>query len=284
MTSPIPDSSDFTVTFWGVRGTMPVTDPAFAKVGGNTSCVEVNCGTKRLILDAGTGIVNLGKTLEIGSEPIDILLSHTHIDHILGLLFFEPIYNQDAHIRVFAGHLLPETNLKHTLNKVMSPPIFPVTISEVSSTLETVDFQAGTTISDDIDLGEGVTVTTTKLYHPDRATGYRIGYNGKSVCYITDIEHSPDELDTPLLDFIHGTDYLIYDSTFDDAEFQQYQGWGHSTWQHAIRLAEAADVRRLALYHHHHQVNDIDLENREKKLNNSRLLIDISHDNMSISI
>lgn len=263
---------------------MPVTDPAFSAVGGNTSCVEVKCGSKRIILDAGTGIVNLGNTIEVGDEPIDILLSHTHIDHIQGLLFFEPIYNKNAHIRVFAGHLLPEYNLRDTLNKIMSPPIFPVTIHEVSSNLETIDFKAGTRITDDIDLGDGVSISTTKLYHPDRATGYRIEYKGKSLCYITDIEHTPDELDASVLRFIDNTDYLIYDSTYDDEEFQAYQGWGHSTWQHAIRLAEKASVKRLALYHHHHKVNDEIIKERENELNKSNLLIDVSSESMVISI
>lgn len=278
------DHSDFSVTFWGVRGTMPVCDSAFAGVGGNTSCVEVKCGAKRLILDAGTGIVGLASTIDLADGPIDILLSHTHIDHILGLLFFNPIYQKEANIRLFAGHLLPEEHLRETLGRVMSPPIFPVHFNEVASSPETIDFTAGETLTDRVDMGDGIVIRTAPLKHPDRATGYRIEYQGKSLCYITDIESAPDTLDKDIQQFIGGTDYLIYDSTFDDEEFQQYKGWGHSTWQHAIRLAEASDVKRLAIYHHHHEANDIQLNKRDEALKNIPLKVDISREGLSVSI
>lgn len=278
--------NQFTVRFWGTRGTMPVTDPAFAKFGGNTSCVEVNCGSRRFILDAGTGIVGLGEELNVPpGEPIDILLSHTHIDHILGLLYFKPLYESGTYIRIFAGHLLPTLTLRDTLAKLMSPPIFPINISEVHSIVETIDFTAGNTLGEPyFDENDAVRIHTLPLHHPDKATGYRIEYDNKSVCYITDIEHAPGELDDALLEFIRGTDYLIYDSTYDDEEFQKFQGWGHSTWQHAIRLAENAEVKRLGLYHHHQKINDLNLESRQISLKNKELKIDVTHEGLIISL
>lgn len=285
MTVQHTQSSDFSVRFWGVRGTMPVTDPDYARIGGNTSCVEVMCGAKRFILDAGTGIVGLGKQLPYSlDKPIDILLSHTHIDHILGLLYFAPLYDANAHIRVFAGHLLPDDTLAKTLSKLMSPPIFPIAIEQVHSQLETVDFEAGARLAAPYFTDERITIRTLPLHHPDRATGYRIEYKGKSVCYITDIEHDPGQLDPALLQFIDATDYLIYDSTYDDEEFKNYQGWGHSTWQHAIRLAESANVKRLALYHHHPEVNDINLSIRQNFLKNKHIQVDVSHEGMAITL
>lgn len=278
-----PMASEFSATFWGVRGTMPITDASCSQFGGNTSCVEIRCGSKRLILDAGTGLINLSKTITDANQPIDILLSHTHIDHVLGLMFIPQLYDKNYHVRVWAGHLSPDKTLMEVLSRLISPPIFPIDIRTVACCFEPKDFLAGGDFPQ-IFAAEGITIHTLPLNHPDRATGYRISYQDKSACYITDIEHIPDVFEPKLINFIKDADLLIYDSTYDDAEFTQYQGWGHSTWQYAIKLAEKANIRKLSLFHHDPAANDLTLSNRQKLLNNAHHNINVSRENMKLTI
>lgn len=275
------------LTFHGVRGTMPITDPAMAGIGGNTSCVSVRIGEQLIICDAGTGIVPLGKqmiTENTECKQIDIVLSHTHIDHILGLMFFAPLYKEGYEITLWAGHLQPEYSLDEIVERLISPPLFPITRADFKAKFTCRDFMAGETLPISGFPDNPIQVTTHLLEHPDRATGYRIAQGKKSICYITDIEHLPDTLDGGLIEFIRNTDCLIYDSTYSDEEFEKYAGWGHSTWQQAARLAQAAKVEQLALFHHHPYINDTDLHAREKELKEILPSAILAKENMVLSI
>ena len=258
------NTHDFSVHFWGGRGTLPVCGHSKLRYGGNTSCVEVRCGEVRLILDAGTGLKALGDT--ITSPDIDILLSHTHIDHISGFPFFMPLYKRDRHIRLWAGPLKPEHSLHDTLHRLMSPPLFPISIDQLPSTLEYRDFTAGDELHSDAWAKAGVRIFTLQLSHPDRATGYRIEYRNKSVCYITDYEHVAGQIDPQLAQFVHSADCLIYDSTYSDENFERYKGWGHSTWQQGVRLANHANVKTLVAFHHDPEADDAALDARAAQL------------------
>lgn len=253
--------TSFTVTFRGVRGSFPITSPAMQHYGGNTSCVEVRCGGRTIVLDAGTGLYSLGNALE--DRSVDLLLSHTHIDHLIGLLFFAPAYESGCHIRLWAGHLLPEGTLEEAIDRLMSPPLFPLTRRVFKARMEYRNFRAGETLGSPF-AEDGIRIETLPLNHPDRATGYRITYNGISLCYITDIEHDPNVIDESLVAFLRGADCMIYDATYDDGEFAQHAGWGHSTWQQAIRLKQAAGVEKLALFHHDPRADDATLRAREQ--------------------
>ncbi len=247
---------------------MPRPGPSTIKYGGNTSCVEVRCGGRQVIFDAGTGIYPLGEKTDI--IHMDIFLSHTHIDHIQGLPLFKPLYNRNANVALWAGHLMPERTVQQVVSHLMQSPVFPMTILDVASQVEFNDFVSGETIQNNGLNSNGITIETCSLPHPDRATGYRLTFEGKSVCYITDIEHEPGQLDKKLIEFIDGCDLFIYDSTYDDEGFNQYIGWGHSTWQQAVRLADAAEVKQLALFHHDPGLNDDALDERAEKLAEKR--------------
>lgn len=253
----------FSFTFWGTRGSYPVPGKDTAKYGGNTPCVEVRLGDRMIVLDAGTGLIHLGAT-DVPKE-FDILLSHTHIDHIIGIPFFYPAFKAQENIHIWAGHLQGEWNVKKVISHLMTPPLFPLTLDAFKAKLEFHDFKAGETLPSPR-FGKEVQVTTHLLNHPDRATAYRITFGGKSLCYVTDVEHSEGEVDEGLAKFLQGSDWLIYDSTYDDREFKRYVGWGHSTWQQAVRICEKAKVKNLALFHHDPFVMDDLLEKRSAEL------------------
>ncbi len=240
------DNSPFTVRFWGVRGSIACSGPRTARYGGNTSSLEVRCGDELLLFDAGTGMRYLGKTLDGARLDADLYFTHTHFDHICGLPFFRPFFDPQNHFRLWAGHLRGAMTLKRVLAEFMMSPLFPVPPEVFRATVEYRDFNAGETLA----TVNGVRVRTAPLNHPDGATGYRVEYNGRSLCYVSDTEHVPGSLDRNILGLIAGADLVVYDCMYTDDEYRRYVGWGHSTWQEGIRLCKEARARRMVVFHH----------------------------------
>lgn len=236
------------IRFWGVRGSIAAPGPETAGVGGNTSCVEVQAGGATIILDAGTGLRALGNRLiKEGPADVTLLLSHLHWDHIQGLPFFAPMYVPGAEIHVVSG--LGSGCAKEAMRRQMSTPSFPVDLSEVPAHLtfrgvrERQRFAVGDT-----------EVTVARGNHPDPVYAYRVEHGGRSVVYATDTEHYRC-VDPGLLALARGADVLIYDAQYLPREYSgeagpSRVGWGHSTWEAAAELAEAAGVGELVLFHH----------------------------------
>jgi phosphoribosyl 1,2-cyclic phosphodiesterase len=236
----------FEVELWGVRGSIACPSPDYMTFGGNTSCVELRLGDERLILDAGTGLRNLGNLyMRSGVRRAHLLLTHTHWDHINGFPFFKPGFQSDRVFEIRAGHLGPGA-VREVLAGQMAKPTFPVPLDAMRARLVFEDFVAG----DSFKLPGGISVRTAPLNHPDRATGYRIEYAGKAFCYVTDTEHREGVPDQNVLGLIEGADVVLYDSTYTDEEFAQRITWGHSTWQEGIRLCRLAGARSLVIFHH----------------------------------
>ena len=238
----------YSVKFWGVRGSIACPSAEYIGYGGNTSCVELSIGGHLLILDAGTGIRGLGKeVIRRGITSATLLLTHTHWDHINGFPFFAPAFNPAFTLKVLAGHMADKPGgIRAVLAHQMENPTFPVPLTAMRGVMGFSDFHAG----DGFELFEDVAVKSCRLNHPNGATGYRIEHGGIAVCYVTDTEHLPGQLDDNILGLIEGADLVIYDSTYTDDEFPAKVGWGHSTWQQGIRLCQAAKVKRLAIFHH----------------------------------
>ena len=272
---------DFRFQFWGVRGSIPSPGTDTIRYGGNTSCVEVWCGDRLVILDCGTGLRGLGRSLiDQGTIDADILLSHTHLDHVVGFPFFVPFFHTRNNFRLWAGHLMPDHNLRDVLSMMMTEPLFPVPIELIQANLTFLDFRAGESFK----LTPDILVHTAPLNHPNNATGYRIDFKGKSLCYITDTEHIPGQLDPAILELIDHADYVIYDAMFTDSTFPNFKGWGHSTWQQGVRLCNAANAAHLIVFHHDPIHNDEFLDSIYEQANSIRPGTMIAHEGMVIDI
>jgi phosphoribosyl 1,2-cyclic phosphodiesterase len=236
-----------TLRFWGTRGGIAAPGPLTQRYGGNTACLELRCGKHLLILDAGTGLRGLGDSLCRDGESVDadLLLTHTHLDHILGLGFFAPMARACTKLRLHGGHL-PAPKLRAALAAGLSPPLMPDLWHAAKADLTIDSFKIGKPIP----LHPGLNVTLERLQHPGGSVGFRIEWQGRSVAYVTDTEHQCGQPDAAVLRLAKGADLFIYDTSYTDEEFHDHSGWGHSTWQEGVRLADAAGADRLVLFHH----------------------------------
>ncbi len=241
-------SSSMLIRFWGVRGSTPCPGPATARYGGNTPCVEVRCGEQVLIFDAGTGIRDLGQMLidEKTGRDTDIFFTHCHLDHIIGLPFFEPLSREGQKIGIWAGNLRPDATIAAAVRRLMSFPLFPIGIELFQAAIEFHDFCAGEKLAP----RPGVTLQTAALGHPGGATGYRVDFNGHSVAYLTDLELGDGPFDEGVTRLAKGADVIIMDATYTDAELPAHRGWGHSSWQQVAKFADAAGAKTACLFHH----------------------------------
>lgn len=261
-------TGDFKVIFRGVRGSIPMATPKHMGFGGNTTCVEVRCGYRTLIFDMGTGCYALGKQLmqEPGSQDIDVFLSHTHLDHIMGFPFFRPLYRKGARLRLWAGHLASDAALRGVFETLLHPPIFPLRLSDLKASLSFHTFSPGDTVAASHLAAEGITVKTHALNHPDGATAYRVNYQGRSFCFVTDVEHPAEGPDEGLIDFVKDADVLTHDSTYDAESIKTHRGWGHSAWEDALHVAERGNVKLFFPFHHDPDATDDQLERRSRRL------------------
>jgi len=201
-----------------------------------------------MVFDGGTGIRLLGNELMATGRPakLDLFYSHTHFDHICGLPFFAPCYDRQSSLRIWAGHLNGNKGIEAVLNNMMIAPLFPIPMGIFTAKIDFTDFSAGDVLTPH----PGIRLHTAPLNHPNGATGYRLEYGGKVVGYITDTEHRPGERDPNVLTLIKGAEVMIYDASYTDAEYPAHRDWGHSTWQEGVRLADAAGVKTLVIFHH----------------------------------
>jgi phosphoribosyl 1,2-cyclic phosphodiesterase len=265
------------VRFWGVRGSIPSPGAITQKYGGNTACIEIRVGgsDRLIIVDAGSGIRSLGNAMMANDLPkgplqAEIFLSHTHWDHIMGFPFFTPIYIPGSKLKVHGPVSFEEDPLEEVVGGQMKYRYFPINLGELASDIEYIRLKEDPAI----DLGDGLSLTTKLLNHPITALGYRFEFAGKSVCTCYDTEPfrnlfitDPDdpgydeamavegeevaaEQNLAVEQFFAGTDLLIYDAQYTEAEYANRINWGHTTIEYAIAAAQRAGVKRLALFHH----------------------------------
>jgi len=262
---------DFYVRFWGVRGSLSVSDPDSIRYGGNTSCLEIRCGDRVLMFDAGSGLRELGNHLlngggNGGAVDADLFLTHVHYDHVCGIPFFAPFYIPNNNFRVWAGDLEPELKADKIFEQLMTAPLFPVPPSVFQADINYHAFNTG----DRIDLNNEITISTAPLNHPNGATGYRVDFAGKSICYLTDTEHVTGEVDQVIVDLIKDADVAIYDAMYTDEEYANCVGFGHSTWRAGAELCEAANVKTFVAFHHEPGHNDDVMDQIKRDIEKTR--------------
>lgn len=236
---------------WGARGSVPAPGPEMNRFGGNTSCVEIELSDgKTLILDAGTGIRSLGVGLAAQVPNVSILLTHLHLDHIQGLMFFPPCFREESEITIW-GPASPEASLEERVARYISAPLSPVEIKELPCDVSFHDCPAS-----EWEFGSA-TIRAEAVTHRGPTLGYRITDGDTSVAYIPD--HEPG-LGPPLeslesewisgFELARDADLLIHDCQYTDEEYPEHVGWGHSRLTDTLTFARRVGARRLLLFHH----------------------------------
>ena len=247
------------IKFWGVRGSLPSCGPSFIKYGGHTSCIELRSKTGELIIiDAGTGIKDLGRSL-IGNCPksLTMLFSHSHSDHIFGFPFFMPIYKKGVKINM-CGCNYSSGPVREIVLRFMQPPFFPVKFENISAEF---DFRL---LKKGITLLSGIHVLPIEISHPDGGFGFRFEEDGKTIVFLTDNElkfrHKTGRSFEEYADFCRNADILIHDAQYTDEEYKTHVSWGHSTPSQVLELAEKADVKKVVFFHHDPERTDAELD------------------------
>ncbi len=258
------------ITFWGVRGSIPSPGPDTVAVGGNTSCVEVRAGKTLLVFDGGTGLRLLGKTL-LKEMPITahLFFSHVHWDHIQGFPFFDPAFVAGNVIHLYGGNNVSRT-LEETLAGQMDHPNFPVHLTDMGA--EMIFHDVNEEEPKEIDTGDGhkAIIRAAHGNHPQGVWAYRVDHAGKSFVYATDTEHYA-VVDPRLTKLAKDADILVYDSQYTPEEYagtttgMSKVGWGHSTFDEAVKLAKAAGAKKLILYHHDPMQSDTAVADKERR-------------------
>lgn len=252
---------DLRVRFWGVRGTIPTPGPNTVRVGGNTSCIEVRTVDEQLIiLDAGSGIRNLGKALqaEFNGRRImgNILISHTHWDHIQGFPFFGPVFGRSNRF-VLVGRKRLGNQLEEIVAGQFLEPYLPFSYKTLPADLIVKEVQDGETII----IGDNTRVQVADLNHPGGCLGFRIESGNSVFTYCSDVGHDDGGFDKNVLKLARGADLFIHDSHFGTMEERnRYADWGHSTWLEAAQVAIEANVKCLGLFHFSPDLTDDDVD------------------------
>lgn len=247
--------AEFSLRFWGVRGSLPVTGPSTLRYGGNTTCMEVNIAGRTIIVDCGTGAHWLGKDLLARRvDRADLLMTHTHLDHISGFPLFAPAYSPDFDLVCWACGDAPRP-IADILRSLTAQAIWPLGPVAVDRT-EFRKIRSGETI----DLGDGIVVRAQRLHHPGGCIGYRIEQGGSAFAIVTDHEHGDAGIDDEVAAFVAGADVIVYDATYTQATYGGHEGWGHSTWEKGAELAAGAGAAMIVMFHHAPERTDDDLD------------------------
>lgn len=245
-----------TITFLGTRGTIPVDGPQVMKYGGATSCIYVHMGGQCIVLDGGSGLLTLPDVIDANQDHIHLLLSHPHVDHMMGIPVCASFYSGKQHITLYAS---PRQGLgaQAMVTRMMSEPLWPVEPT-IFPSMSFVD------LAEDFCIGP-VHIRMIDGPHPGGCTIFRLDCDGKSLVYATDIELDEQSF-AMISDFARDCSLLLIDGQYTDDELPSKHSFGHSSWQQALQLAQASGVKRLGIIHHDPARTDEDLDHLQHEL------------------
>jgi phosphoribosyl 1,2-cyclic phosphodiesterase len=273
------------IKFWGVRGSNPTPDQNKMKYGGDTSCVEIRTSQNDvIILDMGTGIRKLGEEIIKDSsypKEINIFLSHYHWDHIIGFLYFKPLYDAKYTINIYGYN--KKTSMSELSNALINKSFWPVEKDIYKAKINFIDLPESSNQIKSIKLNEN------KIYyslhpHPNGANSFKVDTKNKQIVYVTDCEHPEGRLNKNVVNIAQGCDILIHDSHFSIKDFTNYKGWGHSSWKQAVDVAITAEVKQLVLFHYCPDYDDSQVEINEKNAQKKFINTIAAYQGLSIEI
>jgi ribonuclease BN (tRNA processing enzyme) len=288
-------ASDLSVRFLGTRGSIPATGPEFNGVGGATSCVVVEAGSRDLIFDAGSGLTRWSDVImeryqaQGGPVSSHLFFTHCHLDHLIGLPYYSPLFLPDSRVRLYGPRSTQFDSFREAIEQFIHPPFFPVPMYEMAADIQFHDFSepdcalfchgvdeptltrpVGDDDGETVPEGQvEVSVESQRGYnHPKSGVNhYRIQYEDKTVVYATDTEAYPQG-DRRLIEFAEGADVLIHDAMYTDDQYvsrPSAQGFGHSAVSDAAAVAKEAGVDQLFLFHHDPTNDDTTLTELEEQ-------------------
>ena len=269
------------VTLWGVVGSCPGANRNISEYGIATPCVEVRTDDLLIILDSGTGIVPLGRKLN-EERPLDmhLFISHTHWDHVLGMPFFSQAYMPDNKLTIY-GLRRADITLENVFRGLMAYPYFPVTWDTMKADITFNELDP----HDVVQLSKNCKVVSFPTVHPGGNLAYSIESYGKKMVYLTDLDHAKMD-QSELLAFVKDADILIYDANFNQKEYEleQYEGWGHSTWEYGLQLSKMADVKHLIIFHHGVHRKKEDMRELETVLYTEQMRVSVAREGMTLRL
>lgn len=237
----------FDVTIQGARGSVPTGGADFSRYGGNTPCLDITIGARRLILDAGSGIVAPGRAMmAAGTRSMDLFLSHAHYDHVIGLPFFAPLMHPEAELTLWYAGCDGARDGPALLEQLLRPPFLPFSPADIRCTLH----HGRLPPNGSVQLDDDIVIATLPLNHPGGCTALRIDALGQSLVYAPDFEQDDGPYDAALVDFMRGATLAFLDATYLPKDYPAWRGFGHSHWRHSQALARRADVAHWVPFHH----------------------------------